>query len=594
MRFHPLFLLSTLLVVILPLMPQNTAAQPQRRWLADLELVGPVRSIGPTDLVQSGNGITAMDLIDSKTGWAVSYRGLLRFDGRFWLPGTTYSGPEQLNALDLVHTGNGWAVGNDFRGGPPTIGITRYDGQQWEAVRDIVGKDGAVGNFAGALYDVAALDVGGAANALAVGVAYVQNQAGFYDRQRPLVLYFDGHAWRDTTPDAWQDGKLWSVSMTGPGEAWVAGQSGPDQDGRVLIARLENDRWIEEAAPPLPRPTNGLTIDLTMRDRAEGWAAVRYAPADQQSCATGRLLRRSNGGWTLTPPEAHRSQPVVLGLIPGTNRGWASLIGCDTSGAERPGQRMRFDTGTFSHDPTGTEIVPTVYALLSEETQWAAGVGRPMRFSAEALPTEPIAAAGPDGRYFTDTGHTLAGDFQRYYESRGLELGEPGISGRESLALFGYPLSEPFTEMNPDTGELLLVQYFERARMEYHPANPEPYRVLLGRLGASSLIGRAGALRRPTGDPAPVNSDCQTFVETGWSLCSPFRAWWQRNGGLAVYGFPIKEAAYETSQTDGQRYLTQWFERERLEYHPENVGTPYEVLLGLLGAEELRIRGYLP
>jgi hypothetical protein len=46
-------------------------------------------------------------------------------------------------------------------------------------------------------------------------------------------------------------------------------------------------------------------------------------------------------------------------------------------------------------------------------------------------------------------------------------------------------------------------------------------------------------------------------------------------------------------QTDGQTYQTQWFGRERLEYHPELGGTPYEVLLGLLGAEELRLRGYL-
>jgi hypothetical protein len=27
----------------------------------------------------------------------------------------------------------------------------------------------------------------------------------------------------------------------------------------------------------------------------------------------------------------------------------------------------------------------------------------------------------------------------------------------------------------------------------------------------------------------------------------------------------------------------QYFERNRFEYHPENAGTPFEVLLGLLG-----------
>ena len=62
-------------------------------------------------------------------------------------------------------------------------------------------------------------------------------------------------------------------------------------------------------------------------------------------------------------------------------------------------------------------------------------------------------------------------------------MGDGGLSHRESLALFGFPLSEPFVD--PDTG--LLTQYFERAVFELHPENPEPYRVLLRRLGAEEL-----------------------------------------------------------------------------------------------------------
>ena len=36
-------------------------------------------------------------------------------------------------------------------------------------------------------------------------------------------------------------------------------------------------------------------------------------------------------------------------------------------------------------------------------------------------------------------------------------------------------------------GETLLVQWFERARFEYHPNNPAPYKVLLGRLAADRV-----------------------------------------------------------------------------------------------------------
>src|SRR5207253_4450759 len=44
--------------------------------------------------------------------------------------------------------------------------------------------------------------------------------------------------------------------------------------------------------------------------------------------------------------------------------------------------------------------------------------------------------------------------------------------------------------------------------------------------------------------------------------------------------------------TSGRSYLVQYFERSRFEYHPENAGTPYEVLLGLLGTQLSQKRGY--
>ena len=57
--------------------------------------------------------------------------------------------------------------------------------------------------------------------------------------------------------------------------------------------------------------------------------------------------------------------------------------------------------------------------------------------------------------------------------------GDWGISYRESPALFGYPISDEFTD--PATG--LTVQYFERQRLEYHPANPPAWQVEGGLLG---------------------------------------------------------------------------------------------------------------
>ena len=96
---------------------------------------------------------------------------------------------------------------------------------------------------------------------------------------------------------------------------------------------------------------------------------------------------------------------------------------------------------------------------------------------------EPVAGC----RYAQETGHNICDQepglgFLTYYRTHGLELGDRGISQRESLALWGLPLTEAAIETNAE-GDTVLTQWFERARFEYHPHNPVQYRVLLGLLG---------------------------------------------------------------------------------------------------------------
>ncbi len=80
---------------------------------------------------------------------------------------------------------------------------------------------------------------------------------------------------------------------------------------------------------------------------------------------------------------------------------------------------------------------------------------------------------------------------------------------------------------------------------------------------------------------------CFPADKTPFCYDTPFEAYWQANGGLAVFGYPITAAANETNRDTGQTYLTQWAERNRFEVHPENAGTPYAILLGRLGADRL-------
>lgn len=110
------------------------------------------------------------------------------------------------------------------------------------------------------------------------------------------------------------------------------------------------------------------------------------------------------------------------------------------------------------------------------------------------LGTAPFARKPPSNgqgcEYFAPTGHNVCGEFSIYWHSYGLDFGEPGVSARESLALFGFPISERFEE-RLENGQTYTVQYFERVRMEIHPENPAPYRVLLGRLTADLVPASA-------------------------------------------------------------------------------------------------------
>jgi hypothetical protein len=77
----------------------------------------------------------------------------------------------------------------------------------------------------------------------------------------------------------------------------------------------------------------------------------------------------------------------------------------------------------------------------------------------------------------------------------------------------------------------------------------------------------------------------QYFEITGHNVPRVFNEFWQARGGLRRFGYPLTEAFEEVSETDGGRYLTQYFERARFEWHPQHAGTQFEVQLGLLGSE---------
>jgi hypothetical protein len=89
----------------------------------------------------------------------------------------------------------------------------------------------------------------------------------------------------------------------------------------------------------------------------------------------------------------------------------------------------------------------------------------------------------------------------------------------------------------------------------------------------------------------PVDAQSERcFAETGRCISGRFLTYWEQNGGLAVFGYPTTRAANEVNPDTGRSYLTQWFERNRFELHPENAA-PYDVLLGRLGDARLQQLG---
>ncbi|MBF6613383.1 MAG: glycosyltransferase family 39 protein [Chloroflexi bacterium] len=179
-----------------------------------------------------------------------------------------------------------------------------------------------------------------------------------------------------------------------------------------------------------------------------------------------------------------------------------------------------------------------------------------------------------DRSYFLQSGHTLGGGFRTFWQQHG---------GVDKL---GYPISEEMQQVNPLDGQTRTVQYFERAVLEYHPEYAgTPNVVMLAPVGL--WITKGWSL--PRVQPFASSADNAYFPQTGHGVKQAFLRYWQQQGGVALFGYPISEEMPEISPADGKVYTVQYFERARLEWHPTDAGTPQEVQLGLIGKQALEM-----
>jgi len=182
------------------------------------------------------------------------------------------------------------------------------------------------------------------------------------------------------------------------------------------------------------------------------------------------------------------------------------------------------------------------------------------------LPSDPVRASGRGTLYFPQTRHTLSGAFLAFWRRYG------------GVDTFGYPQTEPYME-NGRT-----IQYMDRSVLELADGAVRTAPI------DDFLVDRRSFT--PINDPGSGHGR-RYFPSTHHTLSDRFLAYWLAHHGSVVLGAPISEPFSEGNDDgSGRRYLLQWFEKGRLEYHPELAGSRYEVEQGLVGLQALRQRGW--
>lgn len=159
------------------------------------------------------------------------------------------------------------------------------------------------------------------------------------------------------------------------------------------------------------------------------------------------------------------------------------------------------------------------------------------------------AQSNPDSQYFPQTGYTVEGEFLEKYQS-----------ASDPTLVYGYPITNAFVapDISPSAG--LQIQYFQRARFEYHPENAPGDRVVVSPLGTYLYELEQIDSKTVTSASHPA---CRFFVESQHQTCHAFLKFFDANGGVDQFGNPISEIIIINGQ------LIQYFEKARFEWHPE-------------------------
>lgn len=227
----------------------------------------------------------------------------------------------------------------------------------------------------------------------------------------------------------------------------------------------------------------------------------------------------------------------------------------------------------------GTYRFRTKYQDQATESHWLdlGTINGKLRYPSSGVPPMDV--------YLVEVGGS------RYYIGHNTGLEDPVIRGTaftiSGIAPGKYYLYAYLTEPNTMGADNFALAYTEGALCEIDPNyNCNDHSLIPVDIRPGANVGDL-----PVADiSVPVRNvprlsltgACETFKETGRTMCGTFLTYWHAHGGLAQQGYPISDEIQEVSDLDSKEYTMQYFERAVFEKHPEFGPTNY-VQLSQLG-----------
>jgi hypothetical protein len=536
--------------------------------LMELKDGRPRFGLSSTDPANANRGIKQMAMsADGSAGWAVGVDDnkagtplLWRLTAGGWQPAShKLASTMELTDVAMSADGkDGWMVGRERKTGNPLL--MRLRGGSWvsvaappdaELARISISSDGSRG-----------WGIGASRRGPSV----------------PLLFRLSGGRWSvaDNSFPKGYSGK--QVAADDAGNGWViAGpaREGSDPDMLLRVTREGRVRSVSISAPHTGIAQAGRLVlsALAVGGDGRGWAAgsvLLYETTRRESWSKERVFQP-----VLVRLYGEGALPLPLDAT--------GIVGNSPYNNDKP----NFDPTELAIGPDGAQIMLAGTYGFEQSNGLMYSLHEPWPYR-EPPSARPMQGAG---RCLSATPYCLRGEFARAWEQFG------------GASRLGYPLTPEVTEdIHFRVGEqfqtkTFAVQYTDRARLEYN-CGQNQCAVTLGHLGweaAWQLWDRTDvqgeASYRLWFEPVRFKDRISRrwFPQTGHNLGPPFLSYWNATGGLGVHGYPISEPFHERL-ADGKLLYVQYFERSRLEYHPEKKGTSNEVMMGNLGAEIFRAK----